>query len=75
MRKTLCGTPLYLSPEILVGEEYNEKIDIWAFGTLVYELFTGENPFKIRSKSDLKRIVTDDVDFCDNFPRRLRSFL
>ncbi len=41
MRSTLCGTPLYLPPEMLVGEEYNEKIDIWSYGTLVYELYTG----------------------------------
>lgn len=59
MRSTLCGTPLYLSPEVLIGDEYNEKIDIWAFGTLVYELFTGDNPFKIKNKFDLKKIVTE----------------
>jgi serine/threonine protein kinase len=40
-RSTLCGTPLYLSPEILRGESYNEKIDTWAIGTLAYEMLTG----------------------------------
>ena len=35
-RNTLCGTPLYLSPEILLGDSYNEKIDSWAIGTLTY---------------------------------------
>jgi serine/threonine-protein kinase Chk2 len=40
-RTTLCGTPLYLSPEILSGKHYNKKIDTWAIGALTHELYTG----------------------------------
>ena len=29
---------------------YNEKVDTWAIGTLAYEMFTAENPFKIKKK-------------------------
>lgn len=57
-RSTLCGTPLYLSPEILKGDFYNEKIDTWAIGTLTYEMLTGENPFKITKKSEITKIIT-----------------
>jgi serine/threonine protein kinase len=57
-RKTLCGTPLYLSPEILQGKRYNEKIDIWALGTLAHELFTNKNPFGIVNREDLSKIIT-----------------
>lgn len=39
---------------------YNEKIDTWAIGTLAYELFTSENPFKIKKKQELSKIVTED---------------
>jgi serine/threonine protein kinase len=59
-RKTLCGTPLYLSPEVLQGRRYNSKIDIWALGTLAYEIFTNKNPFKIESKEELSKIITMD---------------
>lgn len=36
LRSTLCGTPLYLAPEALCGEQYNSKVDIWALGTLAH---------------------------------------
>lgn len=65
VRSTLCGTPLYLSPEILKGKTYNEKIDTWAIGTLAYELMTATNPFQIRNKSDLKKIITESVQMED----------
>lgn len=35
-RETLCGTPLYASPELLQGGKYNEKIDLWALGIMAY---------------------------------------
>ena len=50
LRSTVCGTPLYFSPQLLKGETYDGKIDIWAVGVLTYELITGENPFHIRTK-------------------------
>jgi serine/threonine protein kinase len=75
MRSTLCGTLLYISPEMLVGKDYNQKIDVWAYGILVYELFTGENPFKIREKSDLNRVITEEVTIGDNMPEKLKDFL
>jgi serine/threonine protein kinase len=61
-RTTLCGTPLYLSPEILSGKQYNKKIDTWAIGALTHELYTGENPFKIKNKDDLSKIITEDFE-------------
>ena len=38
--QTIVGTNFYMAPEVIKGEEYNNKIDIWSFGCIIYELFT-----------------------------------
>jgi aurora kinase len=41
VRNTVCGTPLYLSPELLTGHDYDERTDIWALGIMTYEMLMG----------------------------------
>jgi aurora kinase len=40
MRLTLCGTPLYLAPEMISQDYYDDSIDIWAIGVIAYEIIT-----------------------------------
>ena len=44
---TLCGTPQYISPEILKNKGYDKTIDWWALGCFLYEMLTGTLPFRI----------------------------
>lgn len=44
-RKTYCGTLDYVSPEVCYGVAYDNKIDCWSVGVLVYEMITGFPPF------------------------------
>lgn len=49
-RNTYCGTPDYLSPEMILGTGHNEKLDIWTLGVLMYELLSGTPPFTPKVK-------------------------
>lgn len=41
MASTRCGTPRYVSPEVICGESYTHKADLWSLGLILYELVTG----------------------------------
>jgi serine/threonine protein kinase len=62
-RKSLCGTPAYISPEVVQNKLYDKKIDIWSTGVLTFELIFGRIPFDIRAQEDLRKIVEEELKF------------
>lgn len=43
---TMCGTPEYVSPEMLLARGHNRATDLWSFGILIFELLTRTTPFE-----------------------------
>ncbi|XP_068649810.1 serine/threonine-protein kinase ATG1a-like [Aristolochia californica] len=42
---TLCGSPLYMAPEIIQNQKYDAKADLWSVGAILFELVMGKPPF------------------------------
>jgi calcium/calmodulin-dependent protein kinase I len=66
-----CGTPFFVSPEILMRQPYDHMSDMWSVGCIVFLLLSGNLPFMGRSQKELfRKIVSgkyefDDDDWCD----------
>ena len=56
-RQTVCGTPIYLAPEIIKEDGHDEKVDIWCIGVLLFELITGNVPFQGNDIDTLKENI------------------
>ncbi|KAK4165430.1 Serine/threonine-protein kinase ATG1 [Cladorrhinum sp. PSN259] len=68
LAETLCGSPLYMAPEILRYERYDAKADLWSVGTVLYEMATGKPPFRAGNHVELLRKIEAAVDQI-KFPR------
>ncbi|KAF9972266.1 Serine/threonine-protein kinase [Actinomortierella ambigua] len=71
LAETLCGSPLYMAPEILRYEKYDAKADLWSVGTVLYEMCTGKPPFRAQNHVELlKRIemAQDVITFPGEIP-------
>ena len=62
--KKQCGTPYFVAPEIILGEGYDTKADMWSVGVIVYSLLSGSLPFNGRNHLELyKAILTQKCSF------------
>ena len=71
----ILGTAAYMSPEQARGKAVDKRADIWAFGVVVYELLTGERPFKGEGIGEILAAVIKDDPRLDDVPARMRPLL
>ena len=67
-RTTICGTPIYLAPEIINNTGHDEKIDIWCVGVLMFELMTGQAPWK---GEDVHTVKKNIIQLKINWPKNM----
>jgi len=58
---------LFMSPERLQNEDYNYKCDVWALGSIYFNIMTGYPPFNASSKEEFTKFIKNgDVKFPEN---------
>ena len=63
LMKSCVGTPYYMSPQILFGQPYTIKSDIWSLGVIFYEILTGQLPYVASTQQELQlKIRTTQVN-------------
>ncbi|OMJ68349.1 hypothetical protein SteCoe_34225 [Stentor coeruleus] len=72
------GTPAYMAPELFKKQLYDEKVDVFAFGTLLWEILAREVPYDALDPGDIKdKVLRGDLrlDQPLNTPRKLVSLI
>jgi serine/threonine protein kinase len=58
LNETLCGTPLYLAPEIMINHQYHTTSDLWSLGIIIYQLAFSKHPFgNPKTRLELERNI------------------
>ncbi|PBK63726.1 other/ULK/ULK protein kinase [Armillaria solidipes] len=71
MAETLCGSPLYMAPEILGYNKYDAKADLWSVGAVLYEMAVGKPPFRAQNHIELLKKIehSKGIKFPDEDPQ------
>uniref|UniRef100_A0A8C9WRJ5 non-specific serine/threonine protein kinase n=1 Tax=Scleropages formosus TaxID=113540 RepID=A0A8C9WRJ5_SCLFO len=69
MAATLCGSPMYMAPEVIMSQNYDAKADLWSIGTIVYQCLMGKAPFQASSPQDLRLFYEKNKNLSPNIPR------
>ena len=68
MAATLCGSPMYMAPEVIMSKEYDAKADLWSIGTIIYQCLTGRAPFLASTPQELKKFYQKSKSVSPNIP-------
>ncbi|KAG8224077.1 hypothetical protein J437_LFUL001154 [Ladona fulva] len=68
MAATLCGSPMYMAPEVIMSLQYDAKADLWSLGTIVFQCLTGKAPFQAQTPQALKQFYEKNANLAPKIP-------
>ncbi|KAH8306997.1 hypothetical protein KR044_002468 [Drosophila immigrans] len=71
MAATLCGSPMYMAPEVIMSLQYDAKADLWSLGTIVYQCLTGKAPFYAQTPNELKFYYEQNANLAPKIPHNV----
>ncbi|XP_067251210.1 serine/threonine-protein kinase ULK1a [Chanodichthys erythropterus] len=75
MAATLCGSPMYMAPEVIMSQNYDAKADLWSVGTIIYQCLTGKAPFQANTPQELRQFYERNRSLSPSIPRETSSHL
>lgn len=76
LAQTMLGSPIYMAPEVLNGEPYTMKADIWSLGVVLYEMVFGICPFQSQQIAKLIQILqVEEVKYPKTVPPAIENLL
>merc|ERR1719418_101395 len=73
---TLCGTPEYIAPEVLLNKGHGKPVDWWTLGILIYEMIVGIDPFNDDDPMGIyQKILAGKIKFPRDFDKNAKSIV
>lgn len=75
MAATLCGSPMYMAPEVITSQKYTAKADLWSIGVIIYQALTMRAPFPQPNPPALRDFYNNHTHIKAQIPEGISTHL